>query len=63
MTREEDSTNGSEIRPYRVSLLKPPEPGIRENVTRAICRPARRIHFTVRFYDRIVIIDLAAALP
>ena len=43
-------------------LLKSPEPGIGKDVARAIGRPARRIHFAMRFHNRVMVADLAAAL-
>ncbi len=45
------------------ALLESPEPGIRKYIARAIGRPTRWIHFPMRLHDRIMIVDLAAALP
>jgi hypothetical protein len=44
-------------------FLKSSEPGIRKDVARTVGGPARRIHFPVRFHDRVVIVDFAAPLP
>ncbi len=44
-------------------FLKSAEPGIGKDVARTVGRPARRIHFAVRFHDRVVIVDFAAPLP
>ena len=44
-------------------FLKSAEPGIGKDVTRTVGRPARRIHFAMRFHDWVVIVDFAAPLP
>ncbi len=43
-------------------LLKSSEPGIGKDVAGAIGRPARRIHFAMRFHNRVMVAHLAAAL-
>ena len=44
----------------KTGRLKPAEPRIRKNVSRTICRPARRIHFTMWLHRYLTSFGLAA---
>ena len=43
-------------------LLEPPEPGVRESVSRTIRSPTRRVHLAVRLYQQVMITHFAATL-